>query len=80
MPIEFDEREGKRCVDGIEEVDDDADRNDRSGGIRASLKVGSLRTNRRLGGFGYHLIRVGGQTRDWPNFLPPVPSPQSNGR
>ena len=57
-------------MDGIEEVDDDADRNDRSGGIRASLKVGSLRTNRRLGGFGYHLIRVGRQTRDWPNFLP----------
>ena len=69
------------CGDGIEEVDDDADdHSDRSGGIRASLKVVRLRTNRRLGGFGYHLIRVGGQTRDWPNFLPGLSLPKSNGR
>ena len=42
--------EGKRLVGAMEEIDDDADHYDRSGGIRASLKVGSLRTNRRMVG------------------------------
>ena len=42
--------EGKRLVGAMEEIDDDAEHYDRSGGIRASLKVGSLRTNRRMVG------------------------------